>query len=60
MDAFDQRWERAEKRVDSTLTIPAETPRRGHAVDTGGAVNRELVNQVVREGPGPRRPAGSP
>jgi hypothetical protein len=59
MDAFDRWWEWAEKPVDSTLTIPAEIHDAVMLLTPEEWRNRELVNQVVREGMGPRRPAGS-
>jgi hypothetical protein len=59
MDAFDRWWAWAEKPVDSTLTIPAEIHDAVMLLTPEERRNRELVNQVVREGVGPRRPAGS-
>jgi hypothetical protein len=59
MDAFDQWWQWAEKPVDSTLTIPAEIHDAVMMLTPQERRNRELVNQVVREGMGPPRPAGS-
>jgi hypothetical protein len=59
MDAFDQWWEWAEKPVDSTLTIPAEIHDAVMLLTPEERRDRDLVNQVVREGMGPRRPAGS-
>jgi hypothetical protein len=60
MDAFDQWWEWADKPVDSTLTTPAEIHDAAMLLTAEERRNRELVNQVVREGPGPRHPAGGP
>jgi hypothetical protein len=45
-------------RFDSTLTIPAEIHDAIMLLTPDS--DRELVNQVVSEGMGPRRPAGSP
>ena len=59
MDAFDQWWEWAEKPVESTLTIPAEIHDAVMMLTPAERRDRALINQVVREGRSPLRPAGS-
>jgi hypothetical protein len=58
-DAFDLWWEWAEKPLDSTLRIDAEIHDAVMTLTPEERRDRELVNQVVREGQGPLRPAGS-
>jgi hypothetical protein len=58
-DAFDRWWDWAEKPHDSTLTIPAEIHDAVMTLTPDERRDRRLVNQVVREGQGPLRPAGS-
>jgi hypothetical protein len=57
-DAFDRWWDWAEKPHDSTLTIPAEIHDAVMTLTPDERRDRRLVNQVVREGQGPLRPAG--
>ena len=58
-DAFDLWWEWAEKPLDSPLTIDAEIHNAVMTLTPDERRDRDLVNQVVREGRGPLRPAGS-
>jgi hypothetical protein len=59
-DAFDQRWEWAEKPVDSPLTISAEIHDAVMALPPEERRDRTKVNEAVRDGLalGPLRPAG--
>jgi hypothetical protein len=58
-DAFDRWWDWAEKPHDSTLTIPVEIHDAVMTLTPDERRDRALVNQVVRDGVGPLRPAGS-
>jgi hypothetical protein len=58
-DAFDRWWDWAEKPHDSTLTIPSEMHDAVMTLTPDERRDRALVNQVVREGQGPLRSAGS-
>jgi hypothetical protein len=61
IDAFDQWWAWAVKSVDSALTIPAEIHDAVMTLLPEERLDREKVNEAVRDGLrlGPPRPAGS-
>jgi hypothetical protein len=58
-DAFDLWWEWAEKPLDSTLSIDAEIHDAVMTLTPDERRDRKLVNQVVRQGKGPLRLAGT-
>jgi hypothetical protein len=58
-DAFDLWWEWADKPLDSTLSIDAEIHDAVMTLTPEERRDRALVNQMVLEGKGPLRPAGS-
>jgi hypothetical protein len=61
IDAFDQWWAWAVKPVDSSLTIPAEIHEAVMALLPEERLDRDEVNEAVRDGLnlGPLRPAGT-
>jgi hypothetical protein len=58
-DAFDEWWEWANKPLDSPLTIPAEIHDAVMMLTEDERKDRAIVNETVRTGRTPRRPAGS-
>ena len=58
-DAFDQWWEWANKPVASSLTIPAEIHDAVMMLTDEERKDRAIVNETVRTGRGPLRPAGT-
>ncbi|MGY8706155.1 hypothetical protein RAD16_10500 [Bradyrhizobium sp. 18BD] len=58
-DAFDQWWEWARKPVDSDLTIPANIHDAVMILTPEERCDRAIVNETVRTGRSPLRPAGS-
>lgn len=58
-DAFDQFWEWANKPLDSTLTIPSELHEAVIMLTEDERKDRAVVNETVRTGRTPLRPAGS-
>jgi hypothetical protein len=61
IDAFDLWWGWAVKPLDSSLTIPAEIHDAVMTLLPEERLDREKVNEAVRDGLnlGPLRPAGS-
>jgi hypothetical protein len=58
-DAFDQFWEWANKPLDSELTIPVDLHRAVTMLTEDERKDRAIVNETVRTGMTPLRPAGS-
>jgi hypothetical protein len=58
-DAFDQWWEWANKPLDSHLTIPEELHDAVMMLTEDERNDRAIVNETVRTGRSPIRPAGS-
>jgi hypothetical protein len=58
-DAFDQWWEWANKPPESMLTIPAEIHNAVMILTEEERKDRAIVNETVRTGKTPLRPAGS-
>jgi hypothetical protein len=58
-DAFDQWWERANKPPESLLMIPAEIHNAVMTLTEEERLDRAIVNEAVRTGGSPWRPAGS-
>ena len=58
-DAFDQRWEWANKPPESPLTIAAEIHEAVMTLTEEERKDRATVNEAVRTGSSPTRPAGS-
>jgi hypothetical protein len=61
LDAFDQWWAWAVKPANSSLTIPAEIHEAVMSLLPEERLNRDKVNEAVRQGLtfGPLRPAGT-
>jgi hypothetical protein len=58
-DAFDLWWEWAEKPLNSPLTIDTAIHDAVSMLTPEEWLDRSLVNETVRTGVGPLRPAGS-
>ena len=58
-DAFDQYWEWANKPLESTLTLPVEIYNPVMMLTDEERKDRALLNETVRTGRSPRRPAGT-
>jgi hypothetical protein len=58
-DAFDHWWEWANKPPESTLMIPAEIHKAVMMLTEEERKDRAIVNETVRTGRTPLRPAGS-
>jgi hypothetical protein len=58
-DAFDQSWEWASKPPESMLTISAEIHNAVMMLSEEERKDRAIVNETVRTGRTPLRPAGS-
>ena len=58
-DAFDQWHEWANKPAESSLTLPAEIYNAVMTLTDAERKDRALVNETVRTGRGPLRPAGT-
>jgi hypothetical protein len=58
-DAFDQWWEWANKPPESMLMIPAEIHNAVMMLTEDERKDRAIVNETVRTGRTPLRPAGS-
>jgi hypothetical protein len=58
-DAFDQWWEWVNKPLESPLTIPAEIHDAVMMLTEDERKDRAIVNETVRTGRTPLRPAGS-
>jgi hypothetical protein len=58
-DEFDQWWEWANKPAESLLMIPAEIHNAVMTLTEEERLDRAIVNEAVRTGGSPWRPAGS-
>ena len=58
-DAFDQYWEWANNPLESTFTLPVEIYNPVMMLTDEERKDRALLNETVRTGRSPKRPAGT-